>query len=504
MRRIQRHDDSEGGYILAITGLLVVVLFVFAAFSVDVGSWYSRAAQIQRTSDSAALAGVVWMPDLTKAQQAATDAASRNGFVNGTDGITVTVSPVTGNTHRLQVTITDATADQYFSQLVLNHESITRTATAEYLLPVPLGSPKNAFGTGNLLTSPNTENFWAAANGYCAGRESGDLRLAHDDRTYVSSQLTCPGLATNPDYDPNGYLYAVDLAQAPGQSVTIELYDPSYNSSGSNADISLSGSATSITTTYKVYGADNTPLDTTDNPLLYTYTAPSGSAVGKNAWMSLYTITSPVAGQYYLRVSTQANEAASIGSNGFGIRARAGSSFSLCSTETGSTNPPYSASCPQVHGVDAMSIYANQAGSTATFHLAQIDPVHAGKTMEVELFDPGEGASAIQVLDPNGAAASFTWTTDCNPPTPPTGGCSGSGTSLDVSGTGTQPFTNLQSTSKYSDRTATVRIALPSNYATLYGTKTWWKIKYTTSSGGVTDRTTWLVNILGDPVHLVK
>jgi Flp pilus assembly protein TadG len=503
MRRFDQ-DDREGGYILALTGLLVVVLFVFAAFSIDVGSWYARAAQIQRSADAAALAGVVWMPDLTKAQQAATDAASKNGFTTGTNNVTVTVSAVAGNTHRLQVTITDAAATQYFSQLVLNHQSITRTATAEYLLPVPLGSPKNAFGTGTLLPSPNTENFWAAANGYCAGRESGDLGLAHDESTYSGGQMQCGGLSTNPNYDPNGYFYAIDLAQAPGQSVTIEIYDPAYNSSGSNADVSVSGSPTSITTTYKVYGADNTPLDNTDNPLLYTYTAPSGDTTYRNAWMPLYTITSPVAGQYYLRVSTQAGEAASIGSNGFGIRARVGSSFLLCSTETGSTNPPYQAWCPQVHGVDAMSIYGNQPGSTATFHLAQIDPVHAGKTMEVELFDPGEGANTIQVLDPNGNAANFTWTTDCNPPTPPTGGCSGSGTSLDVSSTGTQPYANIQGTGKYNDRTIILKVALPNNYSSLYGTKTWWKIKYTTSSGGVTDRTTWLANILGDPVHLVQ
>ncbi len=46
-------------------------------------------------------------------------------------------------------------------------------------------------------------------------------------------------------------------------------------------------------------------------------------------------------------------------------------------------------------------------------------------------------------------------------------------------------------------------IALPPNYTTLYGTKTWWKVRYTAGSAP-TDRTTWSVNIVGDPVHLVK
>jgi hypothetical protein len=168
-------------------------------------------------------------------------------------------------------------------------------------------------------------------------------------------------------------------------------------------------------------------------------------------------------------------------------------------------DPGYSGSCPQIHGVEDISIFANQSGSQADFYLAQIDPVHAGKTMAVDLFDPGEGAQSIQILDPNGAVTDFNWawTTACSPPTPPTGGCSGSGTSLNVSGTGTQPYTNLASTSKYNDRTVTLNIPLPTNYTAKYGNKVWWKIRYKTSSSSVTDRTTWSVKILGDPVHLV-
>ena len=42
---------------------------------------------------------------------------------------------------------------------------------------------------------------------------------------------------------------------------------------------------------------------------------------------------------------------------------------------------------------------ANQSGSTATFYLASLDPAYGGKTMDVALFDPGEGAQTIQVLE---------------------------------------------------------------------------------------------------------
>jgi hypothetical protein len=152
-----------------------------------------------------------------------------------------------------------------------------------------------------------------------------------------------------------------------------------------------------------------------------------------------------------------------------------------------------------------MSIYANDQSGTgqASFYLAEVDAVHAGKHMAVDLFDTGEGALSIEVLDPNGNVRSFSWSTPCSPPTPPTGGCSGSGSSLSVGGSGTQPYPNLKSTSKYNDRRITLDVQLPSDYAARYGARKWWRIRYRTSTTSVTDRTTWSVRIVGDPVHLV-
>ena len=66
-----------------------------------------------------------------------------------------------------------------------------------------------------------------------------------------------------------------------------------------------------------------------------------------------------------------------------------------------------------------------------------------------------------------------------------------------TSGIGTQPYGNLSSTSTYSDRTVSAFIQLPADYTGTYGTKTWWRSRHTTTSGAVTDRTTWSVDILG-------
>jgi Flp pilus assembly protein TadG len=509
MRWRNQPRDDERGFVLIATAALVTTLCLFAGLAIDFGSWYVRAAEIKRATDAAALAGVVWMPEFDSAEAAALATAARNGFVDGQDGISVSVLAVPNNNRQLRVTITDSNVDQFFSRLVVKSQSITRDSTAEYVLPVPLGSPRNTFGTDQLLPGTSTdEYFWAAVNGYCAGHESGDEKLArYESYSQSTGSTQCNnGSPESDNYDPDGYLYAINLPQN-AQSLKLEVYDPAYNTSypsgNPTPDTSVASGSQQVTTIFEIYDRNPTPLDLTNLTLIdtKTFTTNQNQSAYRNQWVRLYTWNNPQAGQYYLRVKTQAGQLNSRASNGFGIRAYTGSSFASCTTIQGQTG--YSASCPQVHGVYDMSIFANGASTTAEFYLAQIDPVHAGKTMRVTLFDAGEGADTLRVIDPNGNPASFTWFTPCNPPTPPTGSCSGSGTSLSVTGSGTQPYTGLHSNSKYNDRYLIIDIPLPANYAALYGANRWWKIRYSAGSNP-TDRTTWSVNIVGDPVHLVK
>jgi hypothetical protein len=504
--------DHEEGFVAVFIGLVLVVMLVFAAFTVDFGSWYTRSAQIKRAADAAALAGVVWMPEFDQAQQYALAAAARNGFVNGQNNISVNVEDIPSNNRQLRVTIRDVKAKQFFSRIVTSNQSIGRSSLAEYVLPVPLGSPKNTIGTGDLLSGTNKENFWAAVSGYCSGHESGDKKLArYESYSQSSSSSACNNgsAQSDDDYDPEGYLYAIDLPED-ASSLKLEAYDAAYNEP-SDPDAGLV-SGQDVKTYYEIYDRNLTPLDLSNLTLLTTVQADTDSSTYSNQWQSLYTWSNPQAGQYYVRVYTDANQTTnSRGSNGFAMRAYTGSSFSTCTTIVGQTG--YSASCPQVHAVSDLSIFANISSTAPSFYLAQIDPIHAGKTMRINLFDSGEGASSLQILDPNGNPAGFVWSTPCNPPTPPSGSCSGTASgfnpSLSVSGTGTQPYTGLNSNSKYNDRFITIDIPLPSNYATKYldsstGTvKTWWKVKYNVGST-TTDRTTWSVNIVGDPVHLLQ
>ncbi|MEL7209143.1 MAG: pilus assembly protein TadG-related protein, partial [Actinomycetota bacterium] len=169
----------DGGYAVILSALLLIPLLGFAGFATDLGSWYAQANRQQRAADAAALAGVVWLPDMDRARATALEIAAENGFDDADDEITVTVTRV--GAERLRVRIHDARADQFFSSLFLDDVDITRQATAEYVLPVPLGSPENRFGTGTLAMGGTPQNLWAAASGYCNAKEHGDQLLARFD-----------------------------------------------------------------------------------------------------------------------------------------------------------------------------------------------------------------------------------------------------------------------------------------------------------------------------------
>ena len=64
-----------------------------------------------------------------------------------------------------------------------------------------------------------------------------------------------------------------------------------------------------------------------------------------------------------------------------------------------------------------MAAYNNLVSGTQLFYLAQIGAENAGKTMEIQLFDPGDvsGNAFLKIKSPNGNAynyATFSWSAD--------------------------------------------------------------------------------------------
>ncbi|MGQ0433248.1 MAG: pilus assembly protein TadG-related protein [Microthrixaceae bacterium] len=145
----RQRAQGDRGVAVIMTGLILVPLMMFAAFGVDLASWYSRISFLQKSADAASLAGTVWMPDFAKATSEAKASLRDNGIVDkdegGTDDIDVVIA-AGSRPNSLRVTLMDNSAQPYFSQVFGGTQSLSRSAEAEYNLPLPLGSPLNYFG----------------------------------------------------------------------------------------------------------------------------------------------------------------------------------------------------------------------------------------------------------------------------------------------------------------------------------------------------------------------
>ena len=178
-------------------------------------------------------------------------------------------------------------------------------------------------------------------------------------------------------------------------------------------------------------------------------------------------------------------------------------SFTIWSTAAGGT--------PRVYGVGAMETFEPlPGGASSIFYLAQIGAEHAGKTMEINLWDPGDTSplpASLKILARTSTgyvATNFSWSG--KRVNSQGQSCTGHG------GPVTWVTTNVGNTiGTFNGCWLTIDVALPVNYtaATPPGETNgggWWKIEYDmggSSSIDAYDLTTWQVNLLGNPVHLV-
>ena len=168
---------------------------------------------------------------------------------------------------------------------------------------------------------------------------------------------------------------------------------------------------------------------------------------------------------------------------------------------------------PRIYGLGSMQMFtplSSSGGSTySEFYLAQIGAAHAGRTVEIQLWDPGDTApltAGLEILVPGEdgvyRAADLTYTaaggttnnqvnTLCNNNRRTTP----SNASVYTERTGNQP-------GEFNGCWLTIQVHVAPGYTAQQDG--WWKIKYNmTGSGTSNDVTTWKVGILGNPVHLV-
>ncbi len=147
---VNARERAPRGQVLVIFAALLTILLGMTAIVIDLAWIFSNQLQVQRAADAAALAGVVNLPgrvDLAVADALAE--AQKNRYTNGTGGVVVTPRQDPDNVRRMLVTVS-APVDTFFMGLWgWSEVTVTRTSRADFVRPVPMGSPLNYYGVGD-------------------------------------------------------------------------------------------------------------------------------------------------------------------------------------------------------------------------------------------------------------------------------------------------------------------------------------------------------------------
>jgi len=520
----------SAGQMLIVFVMSIVVLFGVVAFVVDMSWYWASSLRVQRAADAAALAGVVYLPgNVAQAITTAKAAAAANGFSDGVGGVVVTPYQDNSDDRRMDVNITAPVGTFFMRVFGITSINAAKKAKAEFVLAVPMGSPQNYYGVDQLRRGSGATTAVPDAGGAGTLASQGAWGAVitkggnHQNGDAYSTTYDNLTAAPNPDYDADGYPYEI-VIPAGDSNGSAWIFDPSFCGVGPNAsggyywtgDHWIGTAGTPVSTYFTLWDENDTPYDWSDDsqiassgslfqsqvqtdqskitgvyqfgtPQLTTGTTDCAADIYHNKWWRLATGLLP--GTYRLMVSTtnQANSSINASTN-------AENMWSIEAIASG-------AATPQVHGAGRMAVYNNLVSGLQKFYLAQIDSVHAGKTLEIDLFDPGDvsGDAFIRVLSPNGNAynyATFSYTADSQC----TSNCSSAGT--------TQIQTHYASGgSPFNNSWLRLLIPLSSTYGTTGLTPSgemqpgWWKIEYNVNGGN--DTTTWRVLILGNPVHLI-
>lgn len=560
----RRRRDPRGQVLIIFAGGLLAFIGI-TGLAIDLSQVADTSLRVQRAADAAALAGVVYLPATPASADARAMAESaKNGYANGVGPTTVTPGQDPGNPRRMNVVVSTEINTIFARLFGVNSFKITRKASAEYVLPVPMGSPLNYYGIGCLDTTGsqpacitsgnsngasgvtdastgsattgagapmqlNSQGFWGSVFTKGGDSRNGDA--------YMPANVSNPNIP-NSEYDPAGYGYTVEVPAGGGGRVSI--FDAAFcgmpvlgsgrAGTGDEWTGNMVGSNPStVATYYNLWNTNGTPFLLTDDTLVWASgntfanmrqvdqsgAHGSGSpqyAAGSNGitrcdrpgdqnyqyhlkWWQIPTVLPQ--GTYRLQVTstnvnTTSNGGTQIGGSSASDSAGAANRFGL-EVRSNSGNP-------RIYGSARMEGYANIQSGTQLFYLAQIDRASgAGKTVEIDLYDPGDVGSSgsLQIMSPDGntyTASRFSYTSKSK-----AGAVGPSGNNV----------TAVQVCCPSAFDAYWLRITIP--LAATYGSSGltppgetqpgWWKIRYAVAGGN--DTTTWEVKILGNPVHLI-
>ena len=164
---------EERGFVLVWTALTLFLLLGVAAIAVDLVHAYLVKQEAQNAVDAASLAGVVDLPDNPAAAVAdAKRVAAANGFTDGVDRATVTVTP-TAASATLEVRASK-TFDTFFGGVLgFKTLTVTKSSTAKFAPPKQSASKLDV-----VLVIDRTQSMSGVDTQNTAGCREGTPRLS--------------------------------------------------------------------------------------------------------------------------------------------------------------------------------------------------------------------------------------------------------------------------------------------------------------------------------------
>jgi Flp pilus assembly protein TadG len=422
----------------------------------------------------------------------------------------------------------------------------------------------NATGLGTLTS----QGFFGAIEGQGANRATGDaFATAYnpDGSPPVANDAAHSGGLIVQQYDPNGYEYLVTVT---ANNSTLYVYDPTFCATTSGpggghlgaGDHWLStanhNAPVAVSTYFRLFNTQNTLFTTADDgpPVADSLNLFKNELqIDKSAAYSLASAAGGLDNNFSdgtePTVSSTTNCAAGVIPAPVQTEGRywhnqwwpmatglAAGTYRLQVTTTDPNNATLNQNqafenmwsleivgggLPTIAGSGRMVTYANIQSGSQLFYLSQIDRTAAGKTLEIDLFDPGDvGDKAwLQIYSPDGnvyTPATFNWKADSANTSPHTTGQTGV-SCIQTYGNNTAitppaGCDNYTSGGQFFQNSwIQITIVLPAGYGSTGLTPCplgvcepaagWWKVKYTVNKGN--DTTTWMVSLRGNPVHLV-
>ena len=560
-RRFAEKSRRERGVVLVWFALMLIVLMGFAGFAVDLSNWWLQAERLQRAADSGAHAGVVYLPaDMTGATSTARAEVVKNGYQLNGSGANATVAvSQEANPNQLRVAITSQVSTFFVKLLGVDTVTLTREAVAEYIAPVPMGSPENKLGNDPARGDVDAQ-LWVNVAAPNSTKGSGDRHQAKRCGTSVSgcTNTVLPGIQ-NDEYAFEGYLFSLKVKNRPsGQPLNVQVYDPAFAYVGDKCETNIAtyptaaqldqlrtwygndapqryaGGLTSWCTgdqdiggrdnktTFIVREPDDSPWDDTNNPIVCSVTMPSWDLSSGD---SIYTRL------YNERNQTRDGKAPWIFSELFrqnvticsipAAQVLLGEYILQIRSNATSAAPDEYNSSVNTGGHNRMSIQVGFGasgptttnGSNVTINARGRLPIYANANgadtnfflARILPFDAGR-TLRISLYDISDVGDSGTMR--IVPPTEFGSNFSGCRFANDINKSMTFNASTCTLTvpnGYYNERTVTVDIPIPTNYTCSSSQNSGCWIKVLASfNGAVQDTTTWSAAILGNPIRLIE